>query len=214
MKIELAGEECELSPSGALYLREQRTLVLADMHLGKAQSLRASGVPVPSGTTDSDLLTLQEQIYNYNTERVVSLGDMFESPRGHSEELLVKLRQLRLMNPGIQFINIAGNHDRASSKFAEAVGVKFVEELYEPPFIFRHEPQEEPKAYLLCGHIHPAVVLRDVTAERLRFKAFYIGNRYAILPAFGSLTGGVEISPERGSKYIAIVENQLVIIEN
>ncbi len=214
MKIELAGEECELSPSGALYLRAQRTLVLADMHLGKAQSLRVSGVPVPSGTTDSDLLTLCEQISHYDTERVISLGDMFESARGHSEELILKLCQLRSINPSVQIINILGNHDRASSEFAERVGVKFVEELHEPPFLFRHEPQDQPKAYLLCGHVHPAVVLRDVTGERLRFKAFYIGHRYTVLPAFGSLTGGVEVSPERGSKYVAIVENQLVRIEN
>ena len=43
----LAGEAVELLPERALHWIRERTLFVADVHLGKAAAFRAGGVPVP-----------------------------------------------------------------------------------------------------------------------------------------------------------------------
>ena len=49
--IDVAGVHLELLADRAVWLAATRTLLIADLHLGKAQSFRRAGVPVPSGTT-------------------------------------------------------------------------------------------------------------------------------------------------------------------
>ena len=56
--IELAGEQVALLPQKALYWPRETTLIVADIHFGKAASFRALGVPVPHGTTAQNLEAL------------------------------------------------------------------------------------------------------------------------------------------------------------
>ena len=51
-------EAVELCADRALYWTRARTLFVADVHLGKAAAFRAGGVPVPRGTTATDLARL------------------------------------------------------------------------------------------------------------------------------------------------------------
>ena len=49
--VQVAGTELCLLAEKALWWPERRTLLIADLHLGKAAGYRALGQPVPSGTT-------------------------------------------------------------------------------------------------------------------------------------------------------------------
>ena len=60
LEIVLAGTPLVLLSSGAAYLPEHRTLLVADAHFGKAVSFRKLGVPVPQGTTTETLGQLKE----------------------------------------------------------------------------------------------------------------------------------------------------------
>lgn len=51
MLIDAGGVPIELLAERAAWLPASKTLLVADLHLGKAQSFRRSGVPVPAGTT-------------------------------------------------------------------------------------------------------------------------------------------------------------------
>ncbi|MBC7753171.1 MAG: DEAD/DEAH box helicase, partial [Moraxellaceae bacterium] len=48
MRLNLRGETLELLPEKAFLWVEKAMLVLSDLHLGKADSLQAQGVPIPS----------------------------------------------------------------------------------------------------------------------------------------------------------------------
>jgi uncharacterized protein len=54
-RITLAGVTVDLLADKALLLPDSRTLIVADLHWGKAAAYRALGVPIPHGTTRSGL---------------------------------------------------------------------------------------------------------------------------------------------------------------
>ena len=54
MKLTIEGASLELLPGHAVLL-EDRTLVVADVHLGKATAFQAKGLAVPEGDSQADL---------------------------------------------------------------------------------------------------------------------------------------------------------------
>ena len=52
MIVECRGQQLDLLAERAIHWIEQRTLLIADPHFGKASVFRASGIPIPSGTTN------------------------------------------------------------------------------------------------------------------------------------------------------------------
>jgi len=71
LAIEMAGESLTLLPEKAAYLSARQTLLVADAHLGKAVSFRHLGVPVPSGTTEQGLATLDLLVARLGARRIV-----------------------------------------------------------------------------------------------------------------------------------------------
>ncbi len=69
----LAGESVELLAERALYWPRTRTLLVADVHLGKAAAFRAGGVPVPRGATASDLARLGALVARTGAGRLTGL---------------------------------------------------------------------------------------------------------------------------------------------
>ena len=70
----LAGERMLLLAQRALYWPRERTLFVADVHLGKAAAFRAGGVPVPRGATASDLSRLTALLAGTGARRLVASG--------------------------------------------------------------------------------------------------------------------------------------------
>ncbi len=60
--ISLAGAELWLLPDKAIYWPQERALLVADVHIGKAAAYRRLGQPVPHGTTERNLAWLDAAI--------------------------------------------------------------------------------------------------------------------------------------------------------
>ena len=58
--IEFGGHSLQLLGDRAMYWAATRTLIVADVHVGKAATFRALGVPVPGGITAKDLARLSD----------------------------------------------------------------------------------------------------------------------------------------------------------
>src|SRR5215211_5787433 len=56
--LKIAGEEIHLLAERALWWPNASTLIVADLHWGKASTFRAAGIPIPIGTTSDDLARL------------------------------------------------------------------------------------------------------------------------------------------------------------
>ena len=48
--------------------------------------------------------------------------------------------------------------------------------------------------------------LRDVDGTQHRFPCFHVGVRHAVLPAFGTFTGGHTIHPVRGDRVFVVCD--------
>ena len=197
-----------LLPERAIYWEEQNTLIVADIHLGKASHFRKSGLPVPVNYGKKDLDILGQLIKTEKPKKLLILGDLFHSDANQEWNWFKKwLSEKR----NIEIYLVEGNHDKNIINEASATNLIVSSSLIMDSFIFTHEPLEEipKKMYNFCGHIHPGVRIVGKGRQSLRFPCFWFGKFQAILPSFGTLTGHVSLSKEDASVY-AIVEKGIL----
>ncbi len=212
--LSLCGQTLDLYPQKAMYWRERRTLLVTDTHFGKAAFFRAHGVPVPHGTTDTDLQRLSFLLEHTHAERLIILGDFLHAKKGRAKQTLQAIRQWRLRHAQLPIVLIRGNHDSHAGDPPRSWNIDCRRGgLQDPPFEFRHEPPpdtEKLSAYVLAGHIHPAVTLMDTDGSQLRLPCFSFGERSALLPAFGSFTGTWTLTPRRTDRIFVMNSNAVM----
>jgi DNA ligase-associated metallophosphoesterase len=207
--IELAGESVLLLPEKALYWPRERTLVVADIHFGKAAAFRALGVPVPRGTTTQNLDGLDQLLAAYPATRIVFLGDFLHSRAAHARATLAAMVEWRARHPALSLVLVRGNHDLHAGDPAAVLGIEMVDEPFAAgPFAFCHHPDIAADGYVLAGHVHP--VYRIMTRlEAVRLPCFLVGSRRMVLPSFGAFTGGYVIEPAAGERVFVATEVQV-----
>lgn len=179
-------ERLWLLPERAVWLPQARTLLLADLHLGKAETFQAHGIPLPSDGDAGTLNTLLELAARWRPAQVLLLGDLIHGRLGLTGELRQKLAALPELL-GARLRLVGGNHERGS----------WLEGLRcEPPMALgalwlSHEPESRAGLLNVSGHRHPVAVLGQ-GAERLRLPCFAYDEaaQRLTLPSFGELTGG------------------------
>jgi DNA ligase-associated metallophosphoesterase len=201
--VSLAGTELWLLPEKAAYWPEQKVLLVADAHFGKAAAYRRLGQPVPHGTTQSNLQVLDLLLAQYPSQALVFLGDFLHGPGSHAPATLAALAQWRVRHPRLGIVLVRGNHDvRAGDPPAE-LGFEIVNEpLLLGPFALQHEPVPCPGRHVLAGHVHPVYRLRGKGRQSLRLPCFQLGSEVSLLPAFGAFTGGHEVRREPGVRLL------------
>jgi len=198
-RFELEGETLLLLPERALFWPRRGMLVVADVHLGKAATFRAAGIPIPHGSTSDDLARLDRALARTGATALVILGDLFHARVGReAPSTLAQLGGWRARRPALDVLLVRGNHDVGAGDPPGELGVHCVNEPWDSaPFSFRHHP-EPADAYVLAGHIHPAVRLGGRGGLRER------------LPAFGSFTGGGEVEPDLDDRIYVIADDEVI----
>lgn len=205
----LCGERVRLHPERALHWPSGDALFVADVHLGKAASFRAGGVPLPRGSTQADLTRLSSLLERTGAGRLVVLGDFLHARAGRVAALDASFKAWRATQSAVDMVLVRGNHDDRAGDPPPDWGIDIVDEPHLlAPFIACHMPMTPPTGYALCGHLHPGVHLRG-TADAERLPCFVLGARRAILPAFGSFTGLATVSAAAGERLIAVAGSQL-----
>ena len=120
-------ERLWLLPERAVWLPQARALLLADLHLGKAETFQAHGIPLPSDGDAGTLNTLLELAARWRPAQVLVLGDLIHGRLGLTGELRQKLAalpellgaRLRLVGGGEQQDVPFADADRARRWMAE-----------------------------------------------------------------------------------------------
>lgn len=212
MTIDIKGHQLTMLPEKALALMSNKILLLADLHFGKINHFRKSGIPVPSKANDRNSELLIDLLNRIKPERVIFLGDLFHS---HYNEEWEVLGQVLHHFSASSFELVRGNHDIMSSLQYERHKMQVHEgELKIGPFVLTHEPVMTPtdNYYNLAGHIHPGVHLSGKGRQSLTLPCFYFGEHQGIMPAFGSFTGLATISPKKEDKIFVIAEGKILKI--
>lgn len=208
--IHIKGQTFHLHPLKAIFWEEQLSLLIADLHLGKAAHFRKNGIPVPQGVSDANWDKLIGLLLDFKPKRVLFLGDLFHSIYNTEWEELVQLIQ---QFEDISFELVQGNHDILDHEFYNAAKLRVIQEPYlMDPFLLSHHPMKNiPEgAYNLAGHIHPAVRLKGFGRQSVRLACFYFGENQGILPAFGTFTGMATLEIAKGEKVFVIAEDQVI----
>jgi DNA ligase-associated metallophosphoesterase len=211
-----AEEDLECLCQRAVWWARRRTLIIADVHLGKPAAFRSLGVPVPEGATRADLDRLSMLIDALGAERLVILGDLVHARRGMTPEVLEAVASWRAGNAGLDVLLIRGNHDRSTGEMPASWGLRVRDQVHadegDGAIGFAHEPEHvpegEPRA-VLCGHLHPAAVL-DGPARTIKAPCFWFGRGRAVLPAFGSFTGTLAVRPREGDRVLVVGDGAVV----
>jgi uncharacterized protein len=176
--------------SGALFLADEKLLLVADLHLEQGQALARRGLHVPPYDTGATLGMLEQVLRNTAARRLVLLGDSFHDAVAHEAVLPQDAQRLKAITSTIDTIWISGNHDPAAHG---NMGGTCVDELALGDIVLRHIPARLKKGALeIAGHLHPGAALSQ-RGHMLRGKCFVADHRRIILPAFGSYTGALNI---------------------
>ncbi len=209
-KISIQNEELILLPEKAIYWKRKKTLILADVHMGKISHFRKNGIGLPLHAEEKNLSLLENLLLKTKAEKVYILGDLFHSSKNSQWPLFKEWMENW---PQVRFLLIRGNHDILPDEDYYSSRLEISEPMMtEESFIFTHEPLnlQMEGLYNLCGHIHPAVRLEGKARQSMKLPCFYFSDQTGILPAFGAFTGHALITPMQKDK-VFVIANQSVI---
>ncbi len=202
LALDVAGESLVLNSERAIWWRDARCLLVADVHFGKGSVLRQSGIAVPTGQTVADLARLGSLIDQYQPNEIIVLGDLVHGRSSPDAAWVGQVTKWRERHHCVAMRLVAGNHDRHFD--SRLLGFEVIEdELRHGPFLLRHAPTPSRRGYVLAGHVHPGISVRDGWRKH-RFPAFRFDDQVGTLPAFGSLTGLQENPVGKGERIVAV----------
>lgn len=198
-----------LHPAKVIYWQQTATLLVADLHIGKAAHFRKAGIAIPKSVHIHDIELLRQVCCFYNPQKVIFLGDLFHSYINEEFALIFSLIE--------QFENISwevvlGNHDVCSVRFFKEKLIVHEESLLLPPFLFSHQPveQQENSYYNLCGHLHPQFLLKEGRRFFQKFPCFWFSDSVGVLPAFSSFASGTVYPYAPTDRIFMIADNKVV----
>ncbi|MEO7505314.1 MAG: ligase-associated DNA damage response endonuclease PdeM [Sphingomicrobium sp.] len=177
------------SPDGALFWPARRALLVADLHLEKSSWFARLGQFLPPYDSLATLTALEREVDRTGAEAVYCLGDSFHDRFG-CDRLPERARDLLIsLTARFDWLWIVGNHDAG---FVDHCGGRLVDELVDDGIVLRHEAELGDPRPEISGHFHPKLrlVLRGRSVSR---RCFIASATKLILPAFGSLTGGLDV---------------------
>ena len=210
----IIGEEhLILSSERSLFWENEKTLIVADLHVGKTGHFRKAGIGVPTGVYKDDLHRLLAQILFFKAERLVIVGDLTHSIANREMDLF---RKWRKDFPLLEVHLAKGNHDILDNRWYEEVNINVHNDpLPIKQFLFVHDIlkpklQIEGGKYAFSGHIHPGITLKGRGKQALHFPCFYFTMHHCILPAFSRFTGTYSVDPQKNEKVFAVVEKEII----
>jgi DNA ligase-associated metallophosphoesterase len=188
-------QELVLLPQKAIYWKQQKALIAADVHLGKVGHFRKAGIAVPRNMEQSDLATLSDLIFEHRPEKLIFLGDLFHSDMNADWEWF---RLWRQQFPKLEIILIRGNHDIINDQHYHDLNIAL------------HDQQTV--GYAFCGHIHPGVCIIGRGRQSITLPCFAFGKKQAVLPSFGRFTGRVAIRQQKADRIFGVLEDKVIAI--
>jgi DNA ligase-associated metallophosphoesterase len=207
------GHDLLALPTGALFWPARRAMLVADLHLEKASWFARAGQMLPPYDSIATLADLTALVAATGATEVWCLGDSFHDVEG-CDRLPTRARDmLEALTGQTRWTWISGNHD---PMLGNRCGGAVVDEAVVDGLVLRHEALGSEIRPELSGHYHPKLRVR-VRGRQVARRCFIAAPTKLILPAFGALTGGLDINhPEivraagAGAEALVPVENRML----
>lgn len=204
------GHDLAPLPQGALYWKARGALLVADLHLEKASWFARAGQMLPPYDSLATLADLAALVTTTGVREVWCLGDSFHDPQG-CERLPTRAQDmLRELTSGTRWTWITGNHD---PHYVDRCGGDVADEMTVDGLVLRHEARSDESSPELSGHFHPKLRLR-IRGKLVSRRCFIATGQKLILPAFGALTGGLDVTHPAIVRAVGRPAQALVPVEN
>jgi len=183
-----AGETFFPTADGALFWQAEQALLVADLHLEKASWFARLGQFLPPYDSHATLTALAAEVERTGATRLFCLGDSFHDRFGCDRLPACARELLGELTTKLDWTWIVGNHDPG---FADHWGGKIADEVELGGIILRHEAVRDETRPEISGHFHPKLRLH-LKGRQVSRRCFVASSTKIIMPAFGSLTGGLD----------------------
>jgi DNA ligase-associated metallophosphoesterase len=183
-----AGYSLAALSNGALFWPARRALIVADLHFEKASWFAQTGQMLPPYDSAATLTDLESAVAAAEPAEIWCLGDSFHDSRGCDRLPEAEQVRLRALTAAHRWVWIVGNHDSA---LGDPCGGEVADEAEVDGLVLRHEAEPAELRPELSGHFHPKLRVR-VRGRLVARRCFVATDTKLILPAFGSLTGGLD----------------------
>ena len=187
MNIIFNNNKFVLNPDGSMFWPQESCLIVGDLHLEKSTSYIDQGNFLPPYDTLDTLTKLSHTIKKKRIKKVIFLGDVFHDSNGY-ERLKLPEKSLfdKILNENT--IWISGNHDaNFKPKHVNSFTLYKLNKL-----TFSHISCSK-NSMEISAHYHPKVTFKYL-GTKISKPCFLIDKYKIILPAYGSYTGGLNIS--------------------
>jgi DNA ligase-associated metallophosphoesterase len=188
VRFSFCGREMMALPQGALFWPARRALLVADLHLEKASWFARLGQMLPPYDSIATLSDLTGLAASAGAEEIWCLGDSFHDRHGCDRLPTLARELLTALTARTRWTWIVGNHD---PDFTDHCGGAIVGEAKVDGLVLRHEADPDEARPELSGHFHPKLRITQ-RGRQVSRRCFVATARKLILPAFGSLTGGLD----------------------
>lgn len=180
--------------------------MVADLHLEKASWFARLGQFLPPYDSHATLTALAAEVEWSSATRLFCLGDSFHDRFGCDRLPASARGLLTALTSSLDWTWIVGNHDPG---FADHCGGRIADEVEIAGIILRHEAVRGEPRPEISGHFHPKLRV-NLNGRHVSRRCFVTSASKVIMPAFGSLTGGLdahhpEILGSVGGKAAALV---------
>jgi putative SbcD/Mre11-related phosphoesterase len=180
--------------SGALWLPDRRTAVVADLHLGYGWAQRRRGEPgavADGGVRDN----LEKLLAELEPQELIVAGDLVHAARpGKAERELIE-STLEALATRVQVTLVPGNHDRRFVRDFQHARLEVAPNWTSRGLrvVHGHETADACGDHVIFGHLHPAWPVCDDAGAVQKVPVFVAGGQATILPAFSPFAGGVPL---------------------
>ena len=212
LPVELAGTSLQLLGGRGVWMPAEKTLLVADTHLGKEATFRRHHIPIPAGSTTGTLATVTSMLQETGATRFVILGDMFHARSSLSPDVCDSLEAFFNRHQGVEMLLVRGNHDAHLGQLPAAWPIEIVPQHTIDGVLLMHHPVEVPSDVnlLLCGHLHPAIRIETMIDKTDKLPCFWYSQRRLVLPAIGEFTGTHRIHPTNKDKAWLVIDGQVI----
>ena len=209
----ISDERFVLMREKVMWWPAKHLLMVADIHFGKDAHLQRSGISVPAVADQEAFVKLTLILQRTKATTLLILGDLFHA-RPSGEEVSIRgWAQFCEQFPELEIVVVEGNHDRKGA--VKQLPLTWRNHYRIDQFLFMHEPlgkdgssedrlADDNSVFTFCGHLHPSYRLQNGRREWLRLPVFWLQPKICVLPAFGMLTGGMDIHPAEGDKVAGV----------
>ncbi|MBX3560700.1 MAG: ligase-associated DNA damage response endonuclease PdeM [Sphingomonas sp.] len=210
VRLSFCEHEFRALPQGALFWPARRALLVADLHLEKASWFAKGGQMLPPYDSLATLADLGALARATEAVEIWCLGDSFHDGEGVGRLPAGAREALTALTAATRWTWIVGNHDPA---LADACGGRVVDETEVDGIVLRHEAKPGEARPELSGHFHPK--LRISRRGRMVSRRCFVATKSKlILPAFGTLTGGLNAGHPEIARAVGAPAEALVPLED